>query len=152
MQATRAAALLLSIALAQGVSANETTNAPSELDAIVAQQNRIRADVLAGTGRYKDMPQATKDELLERQERLLKMIGNRHEAGDLSKQERLEAFNTLEWIEATINREPDERMVCMRERRTGSMRTTTVCKTQRQIDEARARAQEQMLGTKPMDI
>ncbi|HVI59674.1 MAG TPA: hypothetical protein VM619_12500 [Luteimonas sp.] len=129
-----------------------TSAEPLQLDAIVTQQTQIRADVLAGNGRYKDMPQATRDELLARQGKLLKMIGDRHDPAELSKDERREAFNTLEWIEATINNEPDERMVCTRERQTGSMRVTTVCKTQRQIDQARARAQEQMLGTKPMDI
>jgi hypothetical protein len=126
--------------------------APLRLDAIVAQQNQIRDDVLAGNGRYKDMPRATRDELLARQDKLLKMIGDKHDPAELSKDDRREAFNTLEWIEATINNEPDERMVCTRERQTGSMRITNVCKTQRQINEARARAQEQMLGTKPMDI
>ena len=48
--------------------------APLQIEAIVTQQNQIRADVLAGTARYKDMPQKTRDELLAKQAALLKML------------------------------------------------------------------------------
>jgi hypothetical protein len=152
MRLLRVAAVVLAAGLFAQAALAASGADGLQLGQIVDQQSRIRTDVIAGNGRYRDMPQATKDELLARQDKLLKMIGDKRDPGELTKAERLEAFNTLEWIEAAINKEPDERMVCTRERQTGSMRITTVCKTQRQINEARARAQEQMLGTKPMDI
>lgn len=145
-------ALLAAALFAPGAIAGTTAAQPLELDAIVSQQTQIREQVLAGEGRYKDMPQKTRDELLAKQAALLKMIGDKRDPSELSQEQRLQAFNTLEWIEAEVNREPEERVVCTRQRRTGSMRVTTVCKTQRQITEDRDRARRQMEGSMPIDI
>ncbi len=152
MKLLRMLVLLLAGLFVQEAMAADGPTAPLQLEQIVKQQSQIRADVVAGNGRYKDMPQTTKDELLARQDKLLKMIGDKRDPVELTKGERLEAFNTLEWIEATINKDPDERMVCTPERRTGSMRVTTVCKTQRQIKEDHERARRQMEGSTPIDI
>ena len=145
-------ALLAAALFVPGAVAGTQAAQPLKLGAIVSQQTQIREQVLAGEGRYKDMPQKTRDELLEKQAALLQMIGDKRDPVDLSHEQRLQAFNTLEWIEATVNQEPEEHMVCTRERRTGSMRVTTVCKTQRQINEDRDRARKQMEGTMPIDI
>lgn len=145
-------ALLAAGFFAPGAIAGTNAAQPLELGAVVSQQTQIREQVLAGEGRYKDMPEKTRNELLERQAALLKMIGDKRDPSELSQEQRLQAFNTLEWIESAINDEPDERVVCTRQRRTGSMRVTTVCKTHRQIDEDRERAQRQMQGTMPIDI
>ncbi|MGY3266604.1 hypothetical protein [Lysobacter sp. HA35] len=145
--------LLLAAGLfASSAFATTPPTAPLQIDAIVTQQAQIREEVLSGTGRYKEMPQATRDELLAKQGALLKLLDGKHDTGELTNAQRLEAFNTLEWIEATINKEPDERMICQRTRATGSLRTTTVCKTKRQIKEAQDRARKQMDGSMPIDI
>jgi hypothetical protein len=141
--------LLLVGLFASGAMAS---TAPLQLNQIRSQQQEIRSDVIAGNGRYKDMPANTKTELLSRQDQLLKMIGDKQDPNELTKDQRLQAFNTLEWIEAAINNTDDERMICSSEKRTGSNRVTTVCKTQRQIKEDRERARRQMEGTSPLDI
>jgi hypothetical protein len=144
--------LLATCLLSAGAFASTPPASPLRIDDIVAQQTQIRDEALAGTGRYKDMPKATKDELLAKQAALLKMLDGKHDTGELSAAQRVEAFNTLEWIEAAINKDPDERMVCRRERRTGSLHVSTVCKTQRQIKDANERARRQMEGSSPIDI
>jgi len=145
--------LLAAVLFAPGAFAGSRDVKPLELGAIVSQQTQIREQVLAGEGRYKDMPKETRDELLGKQSALLEMIGDKRDPAELSQAQRLEAFNTLEWIEATINKEPEERVVCTQERRTGSMRVTRVCRTQRQMDEDRDRARRQMVeGSMPLDI
>lgn len=145
--------LLLAAALfASNVYATTPAPATLQIDAIVAQQTQIREEVLAGSGRYKDMPKSTKDELLTKQAALLKMLDGKRDTGELTKEQRLEAFNTLEWIEATINKDQGERMICQRERKTGSLRVTTVCKTQRQINEEHERARRQSEGSMASDI
>jgi hypothetical protein len=145
-------ALVAAVLVVPGAMAGTPAVQPLELGAIVSQQAQIREQVLAGEGRYKDMSQKTRDELLEKQAALLKMIGGRGDPADLSQEQRLQALNTLEWIEAAVNSEEDQRMVCARERRTGSMRITKVCKTQRQIDEDRDPAHRQMEGNMPIDV
>src|SRR5690606_6559047 len=145
--------LLAAVLFAPGAFAGSRDVKPLERGASVSQQTQIREQVLAGEGRYKDMPKETRDELLGKQSALLEMIGDKRDPAELSQAQRLEAFNTLEWIEATINKEPEERVVCTQERRTGSMRVTRVCRTQRQMDEDRDRARRQMVeGSMPLDI
>lgn len=118
---------------------------PLALSAIAEQQNQIRAEVVAGEGRYRDMSPAKREALLARQSRLLAMISGRTSTDDLSERQRIEAFNTLEWIQATINNEDDERLICRREKTIGSNRTTRVCRTaadeRRYLEEARERMQ-----------
>ena len=126
---------------------------PPMLEQIVLQQKEIRTDVLAGTGRYKDMPLVTKERLLSKQARLLDMIGDKRYASELSKNQRVEAFNTLEWIEATINNDSDNRLVCAQERKIGSNRVVDVCRTERQINKDHDRARRQLVeGTMPLEI
>jgi hypothetical protein len=112
---------------------------------IVSEQQEIRAGVLAGEGRYADLPARKRDELVRRQDALLKMLDGKESTDDLPERSRIEAFNTLEWIEAVVNKEDDERMVCIRERTIGSNRLTRTCRTAAQWAEARERAREQML-------
>ncbi len=147
--------LHLAMVLAAGMFAQSAlaATAPLNLGEIKAQQQEIRAGVMAGTGRYKDMPETTKDELLAQQGRLLRMIEGKQDPSELTDDQRVEAFNILEAIEATINHAEDDQMVCVREKRTGSLQVVRVCRTQRDIREARDRARRQMVeGSSPLDI
>ena len=129
-----------------------TNQAAPLLDLVATQQREIRAEVMAGAGRYKSMPSTTRDELLTKQERLLRMIDGKQDPQELSEEQRMEAFNTLEWIEATINKEADNQLVCARERKIGSNRITRVCRTRQEMEESRERARRQMEGSTPIDI
>lgn len=133
---TMLSALLVLSAFSVGASDRK----PLAISAITTQQAEIRSEVMAGTGRYQDMPVKTRDELLRRQSELLRILDGKRSSDDLSESQRLQAFNTLEWIEATINDAEDERMVCQRERTIGSKRVARVCKTVAQIEEEKARA------------
>ena len=124
----------------------EASLPPMKLDQIVTQQQEIRAGVIAGTGRYKDMPENTKTELLAKQGELLKLIDGKTDTAELNAHQSIEAFNLLEWIKAAVNSTDDERMVCRNERRIGSNRMTVICRTQRQINEARQRTKDNERG------
>lgn len=101
---------------------------------ITRQQAEIRSDVMAGTGRYRDMPEATKQELLSRQTRVLGLVSGKTSAAELDEADRLAVFNDLEWIEAAINDESGNELICKREKRLGTNRAERVCKTARQIE------------------
>src|SRR5688572_14480089 len=96
-------------------AAGTNDSKPLAIAAITAQQAQIRADVLAGEGRYRNMPTRTRNELLDRQTRLLRLLDGKVSSEELSSDERDEAFNSLEWIEAAINQTDSERMICKRE-------------------------------------
>ena len=115
-----------------------------DLDAVRAQQAEIRAGARAASGIYENLPEAKRNELVSRQDRMLAMIQGKQTADDLSESEKLELFNTLEWIEATVNRAEDSRMVCEVRKIIGSNRRERVCRTAAQIRAEREFAREQL--------
>ncbi|MEO6263605.1 MAG: hypothetical protein ABIO58_01310 [Luteimonas sp.] len=117
-------------------------NKPLQVSEVLAQQQSIRAEVQAGKGRYKAMPSSKREELLARQTKLMQLLDGKQTSSDLTEAQRVEAFNTLEWIEAAINRAEDERTICEREQPTGSHRTVTRCRTVAQIREEREAAEK----------
>lgn len=150
MKTSVLAGLLLALLAAPGAWAAPKS---PQLGEIVAQQGEIRSGVIAGTGRYKDMAPATKTALLARQAEVLALLEGKQSMSELSEVEGIKVFNGLEWIEAAVNNAEDERVTCVRERKTGSNRPVRVCRTQREIREARERARRQMSeGSMPIDI
>lgn len=131
------AALLLPLAA-------HASGKPLEISKVVSQQQEIQAGVMKGEGRYAHMPEAKRDQLLSKQAMLLRMLDGKETAADLTEEQQLSAFNTLEWIEATINREYDNRLVCVREKTVGSNRISRTCRTADQWQEARERAREEL--------
>lgn len=125
-------------------AAGADTRKPLEVATVVAQQKQIRDDLMIRKGRYKDMPDPTRVELLSRQAELLTMLVGKRTAADLTEEQQMQAFNTLEWIEAAINNADDERVICRREKILGSTRTTRVCRTAEYERRAREKAREGM--------
>lgn len=108
-----------------------------ELQQVREQQAEIRAGVMAKTGLYAKLNDDKRHELLDRQARMLALIEGKQNAAELSERDRTEVFNTLEWIEGTVNNTGDERLVCERTRKTGTNRLVRTCKTERQWREYR---------------
>ena len=132
---------LAAIIFAFSMSAH--ANKPLEIAKIVTQQREIRADLMAGTGRYKQMPTSKREQILKKQDDLLRMLEGKETSDDLSTDQQMAAFNSLEWIEAAINDEEGERMVCRRERTIGSNRITRVCRTEAQMEAERELARDE---------
>ena len=109
--------------------ADSAERKPLAVAAITAQQKQIHDDVIALRGRYKDMPSSKRVDLLAKQAGLMAILEGKTSTDDLTETQRIEAFNTLEWIEAAINNAEDERLVCRRERTIGSTRLLRVCRT-----------------------
>lgn len=118
------------------------------IDDIRAQQSEIRAGVESRSGPYKDLSNAQRNELLSRQGRMLRMLEGKQSTDELSEQQRVDVFNTLEWIEGVVNNSEDERMVCEHRPVVGSHRKERVCKTAAQWDREREAARNtlQMQG------
>jgi len=123
--------MVVGIGLLCCVGGTATAQHHPNLDAaaIRSQQQEIRAAVQAGRGAYKDLPDARKRELLGKQDRVLSLIENKTRTTELNERQQIEVFNDLEAIQAIINSAEDERMICRRERPTGTNRPQTICKT-----------------------
>lgn len=120
--------------LIASASANDHPNLSAE--AVRQQQKDIRAAVEAGRGTFKDLPTAKRNELIGRQDRVSKLLEGIQRTTDLGELQQIDLFNELEAIQAIVNAAEDERMICRRERPTGTNRPQTVCKTvaQRRAD------------------
>lgn len=99
------------------------------LDPVRNQQAQILAGVQAKSGIYANLSGSERDQLLTRQARMLRMIEGKKMSAELKEAEKIELFNTLEWIAAVVNDEDDERMVCERLTVVGSNVKKRVCMT-----------------------
>jgi hypothetical protein len=135
--------IALSVALCLCSVAHADEQLP-EISRIMSQQTQLRADITAHAGRFEKMPATKRDEVLSRQNGLFAVLDGKSTYADLSENERIEVFNTLEWIEAAINNEQDDQLVCRRERTLGSTRLNRVCRTQAQMKLDRERAIKDM--------
>jgi hypothetical protein len=129
--------LIAVLTAALTVGAAQAEQRPLEISRIVSQQQEIRTELMARSGRYRNMSETRRDQLLSKQERLLATLDGKQTLADLTDDQKLEVFNALEWIEATINNADDERMVCRRGRTLGSHRVNQICRTQVQWREER---------------
>jgi len=134
----------LLVVVAAGSTAHAMDRKPLAIAAITAQQAQIREDVIGQKGRYKDMPSSKRVDLLAKQVGLLSMLEGKTSTDDLTETQRIEAFNTLEWIEAAINGAEDERMICHREKTIGSTRINRVCRTVEEDRRLKEEARERM--------
>lgn len=114
------------------------------LDAIRSQQAEIRADARAGRGVYENLSEYQRNQLLAKQDAVLRLIEGKQSAADLGEPQRMELFNQLEAIEALVNQAEDQRMVCRRVATIGSNRKERVCKTVAQRREEMRGAQEML--------
>jgi len=136
-------ALLLVLALA-APAMGSASGKVLQFDDIRTQQAEIREGVTAHSGRYKNLSQSTRTELLVRQAEVLALIKGKQIPDDLSQEQRTEVFNHLEWIEAAINDSQDERLICEQRKTIGSNRRQRVCRTAAQIREDHDRARQEL--------
>jgi hypothetical protein len=111
---------------------------------IVTQQTQLRAQVTAGKGAFKDLSKSERLALVERQDRVLQMLGGAQTLEDMPPDQRTVVFNDLEWIKAAITKAEDERMVCEYTRVVGSNRMTSVCMTAKAQREYRDGSQQSL--------
>ena len=112
-----------------------------DAEAIRAQQAQIRAEAEAGKGPYGKLNEARRQQLFAKQEIAQQLIRNVRQTTELNEREQIELFNALEAIEALVNNDAAERMVCERVRPVGSNRPKTVCMTAAAREDAREAAQ-----------
>ena len=137
-------AFVLSLLLASTAAFASVDRSVLLIDDIRTQQAEIRDDVEARKAPYDDLSASDRNELLQKQSRMLNMLDGKHSTDELNEQQKTEVFNTLEWIKSVANNSGDERMVCERRAVLGSNRKERVCKTAAQWSEEREAARRAM--------
>ncbi len=114
---------------------------------ILTQQTQLRAQVVAGKGAFKDMSKAERAALVERQDRVLQMLGGLQTLDEMAPDQRTIVFNDLEWIKAAVTKAEDDRMICEYTRIAGSNRMQSVCMTAKQRREHREGSEDSLRRT-----
>lgn len=115
---------------------------PVDLAPIVVQQEQLREELLASPDSFPGLSRSERGELLERQTQLLTLLEGKSTADELGEKERVEAFNSLEWIKSRLADAREARLVCTRERMIGSQRVTRVCRTEAEMEQERANSRD----------
>lgn len=138
--------LLLAVALAGALSIPFHAQAEAfDAHSVIEKQDSIRRAVNSNSAGFSEVSAEKKKELLQRQDALLALLGNRGHA-DLSEQERAQAQEQIAWIDRVATQAADERQVCERVKTSGSNRVQRVCMTARRQREAQEAAQKSMSG------
>lgn len=117
---------------------------PFKVADVMMQQQQIRADLEARKGRYADFTASHRGEILRNQDMLFSLLRGKETSEELNEDQFMRVFTILESIEASINKEADQALVCTREKTIGSNRTTRVCRTRAQMEAQRELARRQL--------
>lgn len=131
-------------AIAQTTSTPQVEAQPPTVRQIVDQQRRLRADVVAQKGAFKDLTQVERDELTKKQDRILQLLDGRDDISQLRVEEKVEVFNHLEWVSAVVRNAEEDRQVCERSRTVGSNRFQVVCMTAKEYRDHKERARQSL--------
>ena len=135
------AVVALALALAVPAAAATTLQQP---DQIRARQAQISAGLQAGNSPYAELSTRAREELTERQARMLALLEGKQRIDELDADAQAQVEADARWIENAVSRAEDERMVCERRRVLGSNRKERVCKTVAQLREEREAARNAM--------
>jgi len=136
-------ALLIALASSGAVQAIEK-GAGVDASAILTQQRQIHDEAISRKGRYKNMEEAKRSDLFTKQDVVFRLLEGKQNSNELAEADRVKLFNALEAIEATVNNERDEQMICEFTRRVGSNRVERVCKTYAQRAKEREVAEKEL--------
>jgi hypothetical protein len=106
-----------------------------------------RAIAMAREGQYGKLQRGSEERLVNAREKIGALLHDVSDPRELSPDKRIELFNAHEEIASIINHQDKGRVVCTRERKTGSRLSTTECMT---VGEREERARIAALGTNSM--
>lgn len=131
MRPLRMIATLMAVTLVSMPPSHAAAAGAGELDsqAIMAQQQEIRASASARRGRYRDMEEPRRRELFANQDTVTRLLAGTIRTTELSESDQIALFNSLEAISAIINQAEEQRMICERHKPVGTKLPQTVCKT-----------------------
>lgn len=130
-------AAVLGLACSFGVAADNSDG--PDLEAIRAQQVQLREQALTGDDLFAHMSDVERSELVARQDELLRLLAGKQSINELDHEEKVAAFNTLEWISATLSDSEADRLICENATATGSHRRIRQCQTVAERRAARER-------------
>ncbi|MGH8077536.1 MAG: hypothetical protein ACREPE_09465 [Lysobacter sp.] len=139
-----AASVVLGMAMVASAASASQPTTPLQTETIRSQQAKIKAEVEARAGAFKDVPASTRGQLLSQQALVLGLIEGKKTTDELDAAKQSELFAALESIDAMVTKANDERRVCELRKTLGSNQKERICRTAKQVREEREAARAQL--------
>ncbi|WP_149195843.1 hypothetical protein [Luteimonas suaedae] len=109
---------------------------------ILQQQRDIRQDILTEKRGWDAIDASKRNAVIARQDKVFERLADVGTLEELNPTEITELSNDLEWIHSIAMDAENERLVCTREKKTGTNRVQRVCRTAGQVAREQAQASE----------
>lgn len=113
-----------------------SANAPQSVADILQVQHALRDKLEARSGEYSKFDDSSVHRMEAAQDQVFHMLTGVSSLSQLSDDQKITLSNALDQVKATLLANEDNRLICHRERKTGTNLSTRVCKTvaQRNFD------------------
>ncbi|MFS8063573.1 MAG: hypothetical protein ACMG5Z_03195 [Luteimonas sp.] len=140
-----ALALGVSLALSTGATFAQESVQPQSVSEILQFQHALRSKLDAPSGEYSRFDEGQVARMKQAQDNVFRMLSGVNSLEDLSENQKVEVSNSLDQVKAILLANESNRLICFREKKTGTNLLTKRCETYADR-EARARdSQQQMM-------
>ena len=140
-----ALALGVSLALSAGAACAQAPEQPQTVSEILQFQHALRAKIDKANGEYSRFDEGQISRMKQAQDNVFRMLAGVNSLDDLNETQKIEVSNSLDQIKAILLANEGNRLICYREKKTGTNLLTKRCETYADR-EARARdSQQQMI-------
>ena len=143
----RAELLVGVLLLGLTVSAAASFGPPPNAREILREQRAIQAETEGVTGAYSRLNPAAKERLTHAQGKVFRLLDGKSTVEHLNELQKVELFNALQEVQAILDDNEKDRLICKRERKVGTAIRETRCATVAQREELEKGARE-WLGPK----
>ena len=139
-----ALALGVSLALSAGAAFAQAPEQPQTVSEILQFQHALRAKIDKANGEYSRFDEGQISRMKQAQDNVFRMLAGVNSLDDLNETQKIEVSNSLDQIKAILLANEGNRLICYRERKTGTNLLTKRCETYADR-EARARETQQQM-------
>ena len=124
-----ALALGVSLALSAGATFAQAPEQPQTVSEILQFQHALRDKIDKPNGEYSRFDEGQLARMKKAQDNVFRMLSGVNSLDDLDENEKIEVSNSLDQVKAILLANEGNRMICYRERKTGTNLLTKRCET-----------------------
>ena len=139
-----ALALGVSLALSAGAACAQAPEQPQTVSEILQFQHALRAKIDKANGEYSRFDEGQISRMRQAQDNVFHMLAGVDSLDELNETQKIQVSNSLDQIKAILLANEGNRLICYREKKTGTNLLTKRCETYADR-EARARETQQQM-------
>jgi hypothetical protein len=124
-----ALALGVSLALSAGATFAQAPEQPQTVSQILQFQHALRAKIDKANGEYSRFDEGQISRMKQAQDNVFRMLSGVNSLDDLTEDQKIEVSNSLDQVKAILLANEGNRLICYREKKTGTNLLTKRCET-----------------------